>query len=92
MMHLEFTFRRMFCEREARLRRLLFEMCEALHRQWLEESILAWLEPVVEKIASKAIADGRILLALEMKEMRNTRAREEARLRVLIRSHSIVKF
>lgn len=88
LLSLEAVYRRQLAAKEDRLRLVMLAMLEQLFRQWLEQTILAWLAPVVEKIASKAIADGKVLLALELKEMRNVRAREEARLRVLLRQNS----
>jgi hypothetical protein len=92
LVDLESTYRRLLMQRECALRRALFEAQEQLYRSWLEDTILTWLSPVVERIAAKAISDGRVLLALEMREMRNVRAREEARLRVLLRQNSSVHF
>lgn len=92
LVDLETTYRGLMWKREWALRVALFETQEQLYRHWLDETILTWLSPVVEKIAAKAISDGRVLLALEMREMRNVRAREEARLRVLLRQNSSVQF
>lgn len=92
MVDLETTYRTLLWQREWSLRIALFETQEQLYRHWLDNAVLTWLAPIVEKIAAKAIADGRVLLALEMKEMRNVRAREEARLRVLLRQNSSVHF
>jgi hypothetical protein len=92
LVDLEATYRALMWKREWALRVVLFETQEQLYRHWLDDTILTWMAPVVEKIAAKAIGDGRVLLALEMREMRNVRAREEARLRVLLRQNSSVHF
>ena len=73
--------RAVLVKKEYRTRLLLLELYEQLHRKFMEEKILEWVTPIMKKIASKAVEDGKILLAVEMKERQYANARFEARQR-----------
>jgi hypothetical protein len=73
--------RSLLVKKEFRTRLLLLELYEQLQRRFMEDKILEWVTPIMKKIAAKAVEDGKILLAVELKERQYAYARMEARQR-----------
>jgi hypothetical protein len=57
--------RRVVLRKEGRTRLLLLELYEQLQRTFMEETILAWVVPIMRALAAKAIKDGKVLLRKE---------------------------